>query len=344
MIPQNKQAFDLLGITKFWAKGYTGKGIKIAEIERSLVNLPVFDGKLHDPFNQNAESTVNEHGQQVLEYIHNVAPDADLYELPNDGSFSATTAIGRFIEKTLPYIIDNKIDIVSSSVLGNDCIPVNNLIKKAQLDGTIFVCSASNTGSSIGFNEFANNNLWMSIGACYLFSNGSYTRESYSSTGIELDFMSISNTYILDPKDNTIGFRNGTSFSTPIFSGMCALVQQFFYEKTGKKLNQEQMYHFVKDNCVDMDIASRDDKTGYGLLILPDPDTIDVYKYIGDEPMDIKIDIKKGTINVNGKDITLREKPQVINGRTMTPIRELFEALGAKVDWNAINEIASIKK
>ncbi len=40
------------------------------------------------------------------------------------------------------------------------------------------------------------------------------------------------------------------------------------------------------------------------------------------------------TIIVDGKVVTLEEKPIIINSRTLVPLRGLFEYLGAKVDWN----------
>ena len=40
------------------------------------------------------------------------------------------------------------------------------------------------------------------------------------------------------------------------------------------------------------------------------------------------------TATVNGQKITLDVAPQIINGRTLVPLRFISEALGAKVDWN----------
>lgn len=61
---------------------------------------------------------------------------------------------------------------------------------------------------------------------------------------------------------------------------MCGLVQDFFVENAGQKLNHEQLLIFVIDHCVDLDTEGKDVKTGYGLFILPDPDDIDIDRYI----------------------------------------------------------------
>jgi hypothetical protein len=40
------------------------------------------------------------------------------------------------------------------------------------------------------------------------------------------------------------------------------------------------------------------------------------------------------TINLNGKTLSLSKDPVIINGSTLVPMREIFEAMGAKVDWD----------
>lgn len=45
---------------------------------------------------------------------------------------------------------------------------------------------------------------------------------------------------------------------------------------------------------------------------------------------------------VNGNDVESDVPPQVINGRTMFPIRPLVEALGATVEWDGVNNTATV--
>ena len=61
---------------------------------------------------------------------------------------------------------------------------------------------------------------------------------------------------------------------------MCALVQQFFKEKAGRKLTFRELYTFVIDNSFDMLGKGKDVDSGWGLFILPNPDTIDIKKYV----------------------------------------------------------------
>lgn len=45
---------------------------------------------------------------------------------------------------------------------------------------------------------------------------------------------------------------------------------------------------------------------------------------------------------VNGREIESDVSPQIINGRTMVPIRWAAEALGAEVEWDGINRVVTI--
>lgn len=45
---------------------------------------------------------------------------------------------------------------------------------------------------------------------------------------------------------------------------------------------------------------------------------------------------------VNGQEITPDVPPEVVNGRTMVPVRWVAEALGAKVDWDPISQTVKV--
>ncbi len=58
----------------------------------------------------------------------------------------------------------------------------------------------------------------------------------------------------------------------------------------------------------------------------------------------IKVSNSKVSVNVNNTDITFDQNPLVINGRTLAPVRAIFEALGATVEWkNDTREVVSTK-
>lgn len=98
------------------------------------------------------------------------------------------------------------------------------------------------------------------------------TPENYSSESKHVDFCSAT-IY------SESGRLRGTSFATPVLAGMCALVQDFFMDKIGRFLNRQEMYDFLKENCVDVADTGKDSKTGWGFVRLPDPYTVDYRRY-----------------------------------------------------------------
>lgn len=50
------------------------------------------------------------------------------------------------------------------------------------------------------------------------------------------------------------------------------------------------------------------------------------------------------SVYLNGSKIEFDVPPQIINGRTMVPMRAIFEALGAEVEWDSATKTASGKK
>ncbi len=49
-------------------------------------------------------------------------------------------------------------------------------------------------------------------------------------------------------------------------------------------------------------------------------------------------------LNINGKDITAEVAPQLINERTMVPVRAVLEEIGAKVSWNEETKTITAEK
>lgn len=155
-------------------------------------------------------------------------------------------------------------------------------------------------------------------------------RLNYSSITEDIDFMSFSN------MKTSIGRFTGTSCATPVFASMCALAQSFFKEKIGRKLTNKELLKFIQDNLIDLEKPGFDENTGHGLFILPDPNTIDINKYIEGEPEDmlrrnIKMKIGDSTFSVDGEDKQMDVEPFIKNNRTFVPIRFISEALGYEV-------------
>lgn len=58
----------------------------------------------------------------------------------------------------------------------------------------------------------------------------------------------------------------------------------------------------------------------------------------------IKVNTKPVFVKVNEKELSFDQIPLIINGRTLAPLRAIFEALGAEVDWNGETQTITSSK
>ncbi len=261
---ETSEILDALGISAWHKAGYRGKGIKVMSGEK--VYKEDYEGKVISPAGFRNEV---DHGNQVMDCIVKVVPEAELYAYP----ISGTTQNGKFISPCLQYIKDNNINIFTTSTYNasNDMPIIREMSIQECIDnGTIFFICAGNNGNDDDpyIKGDPKSSKFLTIGAAEKI-NGKFVRASYSAIGEELDYL-------------CIPFWRWTSFATPVFAGMIALVQQFFKEKTGRFLTQAEMIRFIDDNCIDLQEQGIDKETGKGLFILPKPEKIDVLKYVGE--------------------------------------------------------------
>jgi hypothetical protein len=278
----NKNEFEYSNIINWHKKGYTGKGIKIANMESCNPDAWCHDGKIVNPFNHQQKKFENSHGNQTANILHQIAPDSEIHILSNGGSYINGKVEGRFIDESIPYMIKTGIHLVNASLSGINNDVLNKNIKKAQKHGTVF-CNAAGNESDRGTGGYANSGVWIVTGAVHLSRKGKVNLASYSSIGEAVDFVQFSGIYAEDirqwEKDYPIHVM-GTSFASPMMCGMLALVQQFFLEKAGRALYQDEIYQFILDNTIDLGEEGKDVEYGHGLFVLPNPDEIDINKYI----------------------------------------------------------------
>ena len=265
----NKEAFDFLGITKFHENGYTGKNITIASKE--MIIEGIFDDVECDDYFSTDTSKSAKHGTTVMDYIRQVVPDARKIAC----DFSGITEKNVWKCEGMQKLLDNPPQVFTSSSYNTSDSQEHHMKKYKELrdKGCFLVHGAGNDGED-GVLNVVRNDVFKAIAAYKLYC-GKPKKESFSSVGEEVDFASLDNLRATwDNKRHT-----GTSFSAPIFAGMVGLVQDFFISKTGKQLEYENLLQFIKDNCIDVDEEGKDDKSGFGLFILPNPNSIDITKY-----------------------------------------------------------------
>ena len=265
---KKEKILNYLGITKWHELGYTGKGIKIMSIEpvsskNKFPNVIAING-----YNGGKLQDCN-HADNVMAQMMEIAPDSEFYTCSKEA-----TAEGSWKPLYLDYILKNNIHLFTSSRL-NRVYETGTTKEKYMQEcidnGTTFCIAAGNVeivGGRDIYNE-AKSDKYLTIGACN-FDDGEVWKVYSSCEGEELDYMTI------------VGYdgESGTSFATNRFSAMLALVQQFFNEKIGRTLRRSELIKFINDNVKDLKTEGHDIYTGHGLFILPEPSTIDVYKYV----------------------------------------------------------------
>ena len=294
------------------------------------------------------------HGDTVMEHIRMVAPEATLISYPFSGSFTTNT----YDSKCADYIIQNKCHVFTTSCSGGEISKGKEMAMQDCIDaGCIFFGAAGNKSSEIK-GEIKSDKYYAIGGVKPYSTTGVYnwskiTKVSYSGTGKELDFVTLA---------EILGC-NGTSFCSPVIAGMCALVQQFFTEKIGRRLTRSEMEHFMKANCIDLDVEGFDKNTGYGLFVLPNIDTIKISDYISDtdvgnpnegidysgfpqvggNDMKVIMYIDNKIMNIDGQNIEYDVAPFIKDNRTFVPVQFLKD-IGFNVEWDGKERKVTIEK
>lgn len=344
----NQKEFEYLGINKFHEAGYRGQGVTIASKETILKD--VFDDVFALEF-ETSKDKYTKHGTTVMDFIRQVAPDANKIAISTDGSIKTVKGEKILTSPGMDFYLANPPDILTTSYFraNDDEDPKWSCYKELKAKGTYLCLSAGNEDEEI--EDLAKEDVWKAIGACnYYPSKNNASRQITYAAGPEMDYMSLHGL-----KATWDGAKHrGTSFSSPLFAGMIGLVQCFFIEKTGKKLSHEQLDMFIKDHCDDLDSKGRDDKSGWGIFRLPDPAAINIARYT-DAPIvekpetiepakdEIVLTIGSTEAIVNGEEYTLDVAPVIMNNRTLVPIRFISEALGYEVSWDEATQQVKIK-
>lgn len=263
----NEKEFEFLGITKFHEKGYTGKNITIASKESIL---KVFnDVECSDYFT--IPSTSAKHGTTVMDYIRQVLPDAKKIAC----SSTSKTVNNIWICPDFEKLLENPPQVYTGSSFNSSDAKESRMAKYKELrdKGCFLSFGAGNEGKE-GCLNITKTDVFKAV-AAYKLVNGQLKKEDFSSIGEEVDFASLDN--LKATWDNKR--HKGTSYSGPLFASMVGLVQDFFIAKTGKQLEYNKLLEFIEDNCIDLEEEGRDDKSGFGLFILPEPDSINISKY-----------------------------------------------------------------
>ena len=327
MDARNKYILDALGVLAWHDAGYTGTGVHIASVENF--------------------QSAGDNAHERLTYLacKEVAPNAEYYYLPQarNGTEGKELSETAFHARLVGEVERNDISVWFGS---------RSTSRDPQLDKALdtvprltVLFSAGNTGDGGGSKFIDGNNVY-GVGAVNIswsYSVGGVPAEGaemmilpafYSSESDAVDFAAPTDLYINDSR------FDGTSCATPVLAGMCALINEFFIERTGYPLTRGKMYDFLFDNCVKIGGAARTKKSGWGMPILPPIESIDIQKYAGETTMfsDIQNHWAKDYIEkcarlgiVNGyEDGRFRPNEAISRAEVCTIIAKLADKMGVK--------------
>lgn len=251
MNPKNNRFRDFLGITAWHNAGYTGSHCTVGTAEEFNIS----DGTI-------------DHSELTYACCKEVAPGAELICLTQVGYNDS-----RFMSEQIQTIIDKQVCCwFSSSITATAGKDVNEAFAKVK-DFCIFIEAIGNWDTE-RYARLTESDYVHGVGAYHLYENNTIEPEPYSSVSEYVDFCTPTDWYVF-----VDSWVDGTSCACPILAGMIALIQDLFFDKTGKYLSNANMYRFLKDISHDFYTPGKDTKTGWGYVILPHPDTIDIAKY-----------------------------------------------------------------
>lgn len=259
----NTDILEKLGLLEWHRRGYDGSKGLSATAEFPVKNA-LTDGWLSSPIPNVPQG--GEHALKTALVFHTFAPGRKLIYLP--GSNIKNEYGLTYDKNTVPEVIKNGVDTMFQSLLADtdDMKPATPYL--------FFVNSAGNGGDKT-YNPAARNPFIYGVGSIVMRTMQPAT---YSSKNPYIDFGMPDTIYIPSSK-GTYYPVSGTSFAAPALAGMSACVNDFFIKHTGAPLTREQMFEFLKDHAIDIWTPGKDDRTGYGVPILPHPEDVDIEKY-----------------------------------------------------------------
>ncbi len=261
---------EIMGITKYHAKGITGKGVKIAILDSGLNN----HSELRTEYIRDGYNSIDPNTQPLDDFGHGtfitgviaatyndkgfigVAPDVEIYPVKVLNQYG----IGDIedVVKGIEWCIENDIDIINMSfAVTKDHNNLKNAIQSALNAGIFIVASAKNSsGGIVGYP--ASYEGVISVAAIDSDLNISKTSSrgkiDYSAPGVDI---------VTITHDGKYQYFSGNSIATPFITGLIALLLQ-----SNNEVNNESIHTILEPFVKDLGTSVPDNVYGKGMIIL----------------------------------------------------------------------------
>lgn len=335
---------ELSGRKAMYSQGIYGQGVVVAVLDTGVTPHPEFEKRLLSGKNFTSSNPSwyddNCHGTHVAGSIAGktcgIAPQAEILPLKvlrGDGSGEWS-----YVVKALDYArtwrdVDKKVNIISMSLSGSERDTtlaerksledaINNCVEA----GILVVVSAGNTSKEELRYPACFDNV-VTVGAL------DWDRQlaQYSTYGNHVDVVQIGTKVISAYYKGEYLELSGTSMSTPITSGIAALLVCANKHKYKVDITERKLYEALKMNTKDLGIKGIDKYFGAGFCTL--------------QPLNMTIETEFGSniVKFNGVDVKVDVPTQIVDGRTLFEMRSFAERTGAKISWEAENEYHKTK-
>ena len=285
LLDSNTWLRRMTGVDRFHAAGYFGSRVTAGTGEK--VNTEVYSagGRIIPVLGDGT----SEHAVQTAAVFFQVAPEATLYSFSTNTRLAGGQKHWDFFTDCVPVIDEKRISNVFFSRVENDkTAREKHAAVLAARPWLKEFWAAGNDGAE-GYSKLLQVEDAIGVGAAEVLRSSKVVGgprvypAGYTSQTELVDFAAPGNPGVNiaagKPSDRA-DILAGTSFAAPWLCAMACLVDDFFLDRTGQALSRAAMVRFFKDHCQDIGEEGKDDRAGFGLVVLPEPGEIDIERYV----------------------------------------------------------------
>ena len=285
LLDSNAWLRRVTGVERFHAAGYFGSRVTAGTGEKVNTEAYSAGGRIIPVLGDGT----SEHAVQTAAVFFQVAPEATLYSFSTNTSLVGGQKHWDFFTDCLPVIDEKRIGNVFFSRVENDKTAREKHAAVLAARPWLKEFWAAGHDGAEGYSKLLQVEDAIGVGAAEVLRSSKVIGgprvypAGYTSQTELVDFAAPGNPGVnirATSQSDSAQILAGTSFAAPWLCAMACLVDDFFLDRTGQALSRAAMVRFFKDHCQDIGEDGKDDRAGFGLVVLPEPEEIDIEKYV----------------------------------------------------------------
>ena len=285
LLDSNAWLRRVTGVDKFHAAGYFGSRVMAGTGEKVNTEGYSAGGRIIPVLGDGT----SEHAVQTAAVFFQVAPEATLYSFSTNTRLAGGQKHWDFFSDCLPVIDEKRISNVFFSRVENDKTAREKHAPVLAARPWLKEFWAAGNDGAEGYSKLLQVEDAIGVGAAEVLRSSKVIGwprvypAGYTSQTELVDFAAPGNPGVnirATSQSDSAQILAGTSFAAPWLCAMACLVDDFFLDRTGQALSRAAMVRFFKDHCQDIGEAGKDNQSGFGLVVLPEPEEIDIDRYV----------------------------------------------------------------